>query len=177
MTEIYNLMKESLSMLIKCNIKNLTLLCIALLFTSIFFGCGPDADKRDIYDNDMYIAQEGDNFSFYNRVGEEDEKHIDIKFNGFYGAQTIWAIQTEENSDINLSFDSIIKSGDFKVVLITPEQELISITEQDNNGTFKINVSPGKYKIKIVGKNASGNLRIDLSENKSNKVVLQDNKL
>ncbi|MHB1150704.1 MAG: hypothetical protein ACYC00_00155 [Eubacteriales bacterium] len=164
-------------MLIKCNIKKPALLCIVFIFTSCLLGCGIDADKKDIYDNDIYIAQEGDIFSFYNRVGEEDEKQIDIKYSGFYGAQTIWVIQTEENSEINLSFHSIVKSGKFKIVLITPEQDLISITEQDNNGTFKINVAPGKYKIKIIGKNASGNLQIGLCENKSNKVFLQDNKL
>lgn len=143
------------------NIQKFALLFSLVILSFVLGGCGIDEDKETIYDDDQRIAQEGDSFSFYQRTGETDEKHVDIKYNRFYGVQTLWVIKTKDQSEINLNYNSQVNNGKFKVVLITPEREVINIAEQNRKGSFKVAVSKGKYSLKIVGNNANGAIRFE----------------
>ncbi|PKM88892.1 MAG: hypothetical protein CVU87_06435 [Firmicutes bacterium HGW-Firmicutes-12] len=159
-------------------LKKVTLVLFLIIFLSILLGCGIDEEKKEIYDNETSIVQEGDTFSFYKRIGKADEKQVNIKYSRFFGVQTLWAIQVEEKSEIELNYKSQVKSGDFKVVIVTPKQELLNIAEQNSTGSVIVAASKGKYSIKIVGKNANGNIQINLSRHVGYKVVMprEDNR-
>ena len=164
-------------MFIPKRFKILKLLFIVVLLSTIQYGCSVSEEKKTIFDNNDKIVQEGDSFYFLNRVGETNEKYTDIEYSKFYGVQTIWVIQSEKQSEILLNVNSKVKNGGFKVVLVTPEQEGINIVEQNNKGTYKINVPEGKYSIKIVGKNAYGRIRVDLEAAVGDRILVQDEKL
>lgn len=151
------------------------MICMIIMLTWSLFGCSIDKEKADIYDNNKSILQEGDKYSFYHRDGEADEKHIDIKYNSFYGVQTLWVIQIEQESEIKIDYNSLVKSGNFKVVLVTPEQEITTIAEQSSKGAFIVAAPKGKYRVKIVGKNAIGNIQVDLLTHEENKISVQEN--
>ena len=150
------------------------LLFAAILLVSSLYGCGTSEDKINIYDNNGKIAQEGDSFSFFNRTGETDNKNMDIQYPKFYGVQTIWSLNVEKENEVNIDFDSRVSSGDFKAVIVTPEHEVISFAESSGKGTQKIQAQKGKYSIKIVGRNAKGHIKFDLSAGEGTDVSVND---
>jgi hypothetical protein len=134
-----------------------------ILLALVIAGCGIDKDKEAIYDDDKRIAQEGDSYSFFQRSGEEEKKgnHLKLQYSRFYGVQTLWAYESPKECEINLNYDSQVDKGKFKVVLVTPKQEVIKIAEQDDKGSFKAVVPKGKYSVKIVGNNAKGEILLE----------------
>lgn len=133
-----------------------------ILLALIFAGCGIDKDKKSIYDDDKRIAQEGDSYSFFQRSEEEKkENHLKLHYSRFYGVQTLWAFESPKECEINLNYESQVDKGEFKVVLITPEDEVIKIAEQKSKGIFKVVVPKGKYSVKIVGNNAKGEILLE----------------
>lgn len=150
-------------MFISNRLKSFILIFISIIITSSLIGCSADNEKNDIYDDNERIAQAGDSFSFYKRIGETSDKKADLKYSRFSGVQTIWAIETDGNSDINITYDSLVSSGKFKVVLVTPDKEVINIVEQSGKDTHNYVTIKGRYSIKFVGLNANGNIQIDLS--------------
>ncbi|KOA18849.1 hypothetical protein CLHOM_27880 [Clostridium homopropionicum DSM 5847] len=128
-------------------------------------GCGVSQDKKNIYSNNDIIAQEADSFSFGTRSDTGNSKdEVNIKYSGFYGADTIWIIEAEENQEIILKYNSNVKSGDFKLVLINPKKEIENILVGTQQGDKTIKLTKGKYVIKIVGRNAKGEINITRSE-------------
>lgn len=151
------------------------IITLVLLFSNLLYGCDAYEQKSSIYDSNTKILQNGDSFYFMNRIGEIDENRLDLKFNKFYGVQTIWIIIVDQPGEIKIEFDSNVKSGDFKVVLETPEQELIKIIENEGTDSYKLNALAGDYKIKIVGKNAYGSIKIEIETNSDVDIIVQEN--
>lgn len=135
------------------------------LIIVISSGCGVSEDKKNIYSNNDIIVQEADSFSFRTRNDAGDSKEeVNIKYNGFYGADTIWIIEAEADEEIMLKYNSNVNSGDFKVVLINPKKEIENILEGTQQGDKTIKLTKGKYAIKIVGRNAKGEIKIAKSK-------------
>ncbi len=152
-----------------------------LLFVFMFtlmifmFGCGVVDGKNDIYGNNDKISKPGDSYSFQSRIGKTDEKNMDVEYDKFTGVQTIWTINVTQNGEIEIYVDSQVKKGDFKVVLVTPDQEVIKVLESTGDETSTVPLSKGKYSIKIVGKNSKGTIKINLSVSDGAEVSLQNN--
>jgi len=128
-------------------------------------GCGVSQDKKNIYSNNDIITQEADSFSFKTRKDTGNSKdEVNIKYNGFYGADTIWVIESENDEEIILKYNSNVKSGEFKVVLINPKKEIENILVGSQQGDKTIKLTKGKYVIKIVGRNAKGEINITRSK-------------
>lgn len=157
--------------------KIVIIIMMVLLFSNILYGCDAIEQKSSIYDRNAKILQNGDSFNFMNRIGETDESRLNIRYNRFYGVQTIWIISVGKPSVIKIEFESNIKSGDFKVVLETADQELIEIVENKGKDSYKFNAIEGNYKIKIVGKNAYGNIKGELETGIEVDIIVQDNNL
>jgi len=144
---------------------NFFLFLYIFLIIAIGSGCGVSHDKENIYSNNDIIAQEADNFSFRTRKDTGDSKdEVNIKYSGFYGADTIWIIEAEEDEEIMLKYNSNVKGGEFKVVLINPKKEIENILVGTKQGDKTIKLTKGKYVIKIVGRNAKGEINITRSK-------------
>ena len=134
-------------------------------------------ERKNIYNNNDKIVQDGDSYTNISRTCTGNSKdEIDIKYSGFYGDDTIFILESKEDGEVTFNFDSTVNSGDFKAVLINPKKEIENILEGTEQGNKTIKLAKGKYRFKIVGRNAKG--EINISINKNNNVVITnfDNK-
>jgi hypothetical protein len=159
-------------------LRNKVIFCICLLFLiGIIITYGACDERKNIYYNNDKIVQEGDSYTNNSRTITGNSKdEIDIKYSGFYGDDTIFILESKEDGEVKFNFDSTVNSGDFKAVLINPQKEIENILEGTEQGNKIIKLAKGKYRFKIVGRNAKG--EINISINKNNNVIITnfDNK-
>ncbi|MGI6451663.1 MAG: hypothetical protein ACOX3R_15790 [Desulfitobacteriia bacterium] len=146
------------------SLTSLILLASLILCAFVLAGCSIGEGKGTIYDDAQRIAGDGDSYSFYQRIGKTSQKYLAIEYSRFYGVQTIWVWKNEQEREIAVDYDSQVKSGKFKVVIVTPEGQIINIAEQNGQGSFKLVASRGKYSLKIVGYDAKGTVRLERQE-------------
>jgi hypothetical protein len=144
-------------------------LYICLLFIIVIIGgCKVSQDKKNIYDDNDRIAQQGDSFSYTTRTDTEDSNDkIDIKYSGFYGTETIWDLDSKEDGEITIKYDSAVNSGDFKAVFINPKNEINNILIKKQQGEKTIKLSKGKYIFKIVGRNTKGEIKVSINKSQN----------
>jgi uncharacterized protein YxeA len=155
---------------LKLKLKNKILFCICLLFLiGIIIICRVVFAKNNIYNNNEKIVKYDYSYNYTNRIGEGENSNdkIDIKYSGFYGTDTIWILESKEESEITFNYDSIVNSGDFKAVLINSQNEIENILEGTDQGNKTMKLAKGKYKFKLVGRNAEGKVKISIDKNKS----------
>lgn len=63
---------------------------------------------------------------------------------------TVYDLKTDEDSTIKVHFKSDISSGDFKIVLIDPNDNVTDISEQSASVKKEIELPSNKSRIKIV---------------------------
>lgn len=117
---------------------------------------------QQIYENNKLIVAQGDTYSFVNKQGKSEDNKTDLSFT-FEGTDTIWNIKADVDSQMSIDYDANIKSGDFKVVLIDPEDELEIILEGTSKGTKRFNLPKGESRIKMVGRDSEGHLTMTVS--------------
>jgi len=159
---------------LKLKLRNKVILFICLLLLiGIIFGYSTCDERKNIYNNNDKIVQDWDSYSYmYNSrtwTGNSRDK-INIKYSGFSGYDTIFISESKEDGEVTFNFDSIVNSGDFKAVLINPQKEIENILEGTEQGSKTLKLAKGKYRFKIVGRNAKG--EINISINKNNNVVI-----
>jgi len=139
--------------------------CVLLITALIiaFYGCSTAGDeKKKNYSDDELIRSEGDSFSFQDRTGETGDSQIEVKYSKFIGAQTIWNIAVDKQGEIKFEFKSDVDGGKFKGVLIPESGDITTVFEGSKEGSHMVVLPEGKYRFKIVGNNASGEIKIDL---------------
>lgn len=148
---------------------NKFLLCVCLLLSIVIIsGCEISQDKKDIYNDNNKIVQEGDSFSYRTRTDKEDSNDkIDVKYSDFSGTETIWALESKEDGEIIFKYNSTVNSGDFKAVLINPKKEIEIILTGNQQGDKVVKLTKGKYIFKIVGRNAKGETKISINKNQN----------
>ena len=138
----------------KFKLLNIMVLCMVSI--SFFFGCSNNS-KSYIYKDDKKIVSEVDSFNIRNAKHVNDKEGYDGELY-FEGMDTIWAIDSNEDSDIEISYLLSVSKGKAKLVLIKPNGELETIVEsdkemkEDSNIETTISVKKGKNRIKLVGK-------------------------
>lgn len=118
--------------------------------------------QREIFDDNNKIISQSDSYSFRNRVGRTLGNESNIEFSFFTGMETIWKINASEKEDIRIEYNSSISEGDFKIVLITPENEVINIISQSGEGNKIIQLNKGSSRFKIIGRDAKGEIEIKI---------------
>lgn len=156
-------------------ILSLILLCAVVIgIRTLITGSYAGNYQRSIYNDNSKIASKGDSYSFLNRVCTNEDNKTSLEFT-FTGMDTIWKLETSQDTSVNIEYKSEISSGKFKVVLINPDGEVINILEQSTSGDKDVNLINGKSRIKIVGNNARGKLQLSISSNKDVKLIPVNN--
>jgi len=148
-------------------LKKKVVLFICLIFSILSIsGCEVSEEKKSIYYDNSKITQDGDSFTYKTRIGtKESSEHSKVKYSGFYGADTIWTIESKENSEITFKYNSEVNSGEFKAVLINPKKEIENIITGNEQGEKTIKITEGEYVFKFVGDEAKGEAEIFISKN------------
>lgn len=155
------------------NIKNKLALaiCIVFLFGSIS-GCKVSDNKKNTYGNtyndNEKIAQQSENHTHttYN-ISNNSDNNIEFQYGGFFGVDTIWILNSKDDEDITLDYDSKVNSGDFKAVLVNPKGEIENILEGTDKGNKTIKLTKGEYRVKLVGNDANGKVKLSIAQNKN----------
>jgi len=149
---------------------------VIILCLGIVSGCVETNPSKTLYNDTSKIAEQADSCTFIESIGtkENGDNILEIKYYGFYGMKTIWQINAESTGKISIKYDSVVKSGKFKLVLITPKNKVITIFEQSKQGNYDAILQKGQYRIKIVGKNAKGNIKMEVEPDDSVKTIRVD---
>lgn len=151
-------------------IKKAIIFLSSILLTFSITGCSISEYQKSIYKDDSKIASQADSYSFRNRVGSTSSGKSSVKFGTFYGMDTLWTIEATKETSISLDIDVRVDSGDFKVVLINPDNRVIVIAEGQKSGTQELKLQMGKSRIKIVGSNAKGEAKLSIKDNNNIKI-------
>lgn len=131
----------------------LVLVCLAIMSLS---GCS--ADRNTIYGDDTKIAKSADSSLSQMSVYNRSDNNFTMTAQAFTGAKTIWSYNAKEEGDVAFLYTlSVSEGGKAKLVHITPDDEVVILTENaDNTVTDEtqaqtVSLKKGKHRIKIVG--------------------------
>lgn len=147
----------------------LALIALATLVAVVITGCSPVTNhhrivdyQKNVFDDENKIVVQGDSYTYSTKKGKCIGNEADLKFASFSGMDTIFKITSDGQNDVVINFEAVITKGDFKVVLITPDDEVINILHGTKKGSETIALKEGTSRIKLVGKNANGKIRIKI---------------
>ncbi|KNY26049.1 hypothetical protein [Pseudobacteroides cellulosolvens] len=152
-------------------------LIIALTFVTFISGCSSaSTEQKNTYGDNKLIQKEGDSYSFFDRIGDQDDSKLNIKYSRFYGAETIWNINVEKQGELKFQLNSEVDKGKFKGVIISQKNEITTIFEGEKKGSHSIILPEGMYRFKIVGYDANGKVDVELKldENMRSTVIKDD---
>lgn len=152
-------------------------LIIAIFIISTLFlnGCNKndinDNEGENLYNDNEKIVQDYDNFNYSFRNSKGEKSKFEMSFKVFSGTDTLMKINANDGEKLNLNYNIKLKKGNFKLVLISPDNELNIISEGDGDGTYESILKDGEYRIKAVGNNAKGSIKIKADTNAKVKVI------
>lgn len=117
--------------------------------------------QKSIYDDNSKIIAESDSYSYLDRIDESTDEKLKLKFI-LTGMESVYKIEAKEEEVININYDANISSGKFKVVLVTPEDKVITLLEGSGSDSKEVKINKGENRIKIVGSNTKGSVEISL---------------
>lgn len=155
-------------------------LCLSLILLMVFInGCNTSYNRNAVYnniynDNDKIAQLSEDHIYTTASTTKDSDKDLSLKYSGFLGVDAIWSINSKEDGEITLDYDSKVDSGDFKVVLVNPKKEIENILVGTDNGSKTLKLSNGESMLKIVGNNANGNVKLTISQSKNAEIVIME---
>ena len=119
---------------------------------------------NETYSDNAKIAQPEDNRvstgADADNIGGENGNEYSYSCS-LSGTRTVWHYDAQKDSDIELNYLlSVTKGGKAKLVLITPDNEVITLVENTDNTvntemqSQTVSIKKGNNRIKIVGSNA-----------------------
>lgn len=119
--------------------------------------------QQGMYDSNRRLADESDSYTFRECITQNpDHKSLDLDFKGFTGSYTVWLVQASQPGQIRLKYDANVASGRFKIIMLSPEREVVTIVESPRQGSRPLQLQQGEYRIKIVGDQAEGSIKASL---------------
>ncbi len=122
-----------------------------------------------VYDNDQKIASETNTYNL-DKVDQTIENgHFAASVEKMEGMDTIWAMDAEKDTTLDITYTLNVFSGKMKLVLINSEGEISIIAECDTEMTEPVqstlNIEKGNSRIKIVAdENTKFDIDISISE-------------
>ncbi len=139
------------------------IIAVFVLMMLVLTGCRySDPYRIGFYDDNARIAQQGDSYSFTDRLGRTVANELDLTFTSFTGKQTIWLIPAGQDCVLELNVVNEITEGKFKVCLIDPNRQVSVISEGSQTGTIDLNIAKGENVLTIIGSKASGTIDMTL---------------
>ncbi len=151
--------------------KNLIFFILLSTFILIGNSCGKQEVFNDYY-NEARALNLQDSFKYgfkENKVFTLNELNADIKLSGI---DTLWELDCEKPDNLVITYTSENKSGDFKVVLVKPNQEVEVLFENTEEGTKYKKIPMGKNYIRIIGSQSDVAFEIDYKVGDQTKITM-----
>lgn len=138
------------------------LIVISFILSGIFFQIMfSNTTYDDIYENNDKIKSMADSYAYRNRVGKSSNKETHLSFE-LSGMETLWEIKSENEANIIVDYTSNIKKGKLKLVIIQSDDTVQTIFEGSGEDKAKVSLKKGRNRIKVVGKNAKGEINFKI---------------
>jgi len=154
-------------------IRVFVILVLAAIVALFLLNYQTDNTQKKVYNDDSFISQESDSFSYTDYDQSSEDKALDLKFGTFYGSDTFYNINVSKEGTATVKYDTAVEKGRFKIVLISPERKLTTLAEGSGQGSKEVKLVRGKYVIKLVGDNAAGRVRMSVAVGEGMKVDLE----
>lgn len=142
----------------------LTIITFMMILAMVLSGCKASEYQKSIYTDNAKIGRDIDSYSYKNSSSNSKDLEINKKFGSFTGMETVWIIDAKEETTVDIEFSSKLTSGLFKTVLVAPHSEVTNVFEQQKSGKATLQVQRGKNRIKIIGKEAVGEVSLSIKE-------------
>ena len=140
---------------ILCMISSVLLICSCTISTHF---------NQKEYQDDTWISQSGDSYSYVKRSGDIDDKEIAMEYAHFFGKENIWKIEVSESGMLSMNIDITgYWSDTCKICLVAPDASVIVLTENAGKKQLNIPVTPGLWHVVFAGIDASGSLRMQFT--------------
>ena len=139
-----------------------------LLTTILLAGCAINPAVA-VYDNNEKIASESNTFNLDAVEQEIKDGQMTANVERMEGMEIIWSYSSEEDREVDITYNLNVYSGKLKMVLITPYGEVNVIEECDTEMAeplqSALNVQSGENRIKLVaGKDTKFDMEVSISE-------------
>lgn len=149
--------------------KNLIIIVIVIISILGGFIFTIGSYQKSIYEDNSKIISKFDSSFYLNQVSNKIGGVLKSKFR-FTGMDTVYKLNAKEDGTISVNYNVNITSGKFKIVLISPDNEVITILEGSGEGNKEILLTNGKSRLKLVGNNAKGNIEISINTKNNIKI-------
>lgn len=102
-----------------------------LLVVFLLSGCSNA--MADIYDNESKITSDTNSFNLDGIEQEIEGNSYNATIEKMEGMDTVWTLDTEEETTVDISYDITLYNGKIKVALIYPDGELTTLAECKSN--------------------------------------------
>jgi hypothetical protein len=140
--------------------RKLIIFSLTVILLVTLTGCRVSDYQSSIYNDNSKIIKQADSYNFKNRIGSTSNDKSEMKFGTFYGVDSIWSIDAKADDIVNIEYDLKIERGNFKVVLISPDNKVTTIAEGNKSGKEELKLQDGKSRVKVVGNNAKGAIKL-----------------
>jgi uncharacterized protein YxeA len=134
------------------------LVIVSGLFFQIMFS---NTTYDDIYDNNNKITSIADSYAYRNRIGKNKNNETNLSFQ-LSGMETLWEIKSDHKTSILVDYFSQIEKGKLKLVIIQPDDSVQTIFEGSGEEKVEVLLKKGSNRIKVVGKNAKGEINFKI---------------
>lgn len=147
-----------------------------LLVVFLLSGCSNA--MADIYDNESKITSDTNSFNLDGIEQEIEGNSYNATIEKMEGMDTVWTLDTEEETTVDISYDITLYNGKIKVALIYPDGELTTLAEcksnQDNSSnSTSLTLPQGEYRIKIIaGENTKFDISLSITDGSFHKLGL-----
>ena len=139
-----------------------------LLVVFLLSGCSNA--MADIYDNESKITSDTNSFNLDGIEQEIEGNSYNATIEKMEGMDTVWTLDTEEETTVDISYDITLYNGKVKVVIVSPDDELTILAEcisnqDDSSNTTSLALTQGEYRIKIVaGEDTKFDISLSISD-------------
>ncbi len=139
-----------------------------LIAVCLITGCAVNP-MIAVYDNDQKIAGKSNTYNLDNVTQTTEDGHFTASVEKMEGMDTIWVLDAEKDTTLDITYTLNVFSGKMKLVLINSKGEISIIAECDTEMTEPIqstlNLEKGNNRIKIVAdENTKFDIDISISE-------------
>lgn len=123
-----------------------------------------DKHAKEYYD-DAKLKSEAGSYSYTERLGNIGRNEANLKFD-FSGNDVLWEMEVDRDCIMSGNYDIVISKGNFKIISVSSPAEITKVWEMevgDNYGNLSIPLKKGMNRIKIVGKQARGTMKLRLN--------------
>ena len=136
--------------------KYIVLFISVLLPLSCSAACNSNSFSG-LYKDDVRLASESNTYSLVNDQQIIEGPTCTVSAERFEGMDTLWSYEAKEAETIELTYQLTVSSGKLKLILITSDNSITTITEVTQETktsgyqTLRITLPAGENRMKLVG--------------------------